>query len=408
MKILHINDNYRNLGGAERYLFDICKALEERGHQIVIISSIKNRHLKFPGRKEYFIQESAGIRSGLRTKDAIKKIVLEEEPHIVHLHNTSYFLSPMIVQMLNKLRPTIKFCHDTRLFCMNNGRKILPTGHLCHLSMGLNCYIQKCCTLSKKGCDGSDIRSNLIKIWEKRVAIKLDKIIVGSRYMYDELLRNSFSGERLFINPLYTEKSDTSQISSKPPSKEKIILWVGRFNHLIAIEQKGFYQLINSLKLLAQKNWRLVVAGDGEYITNVKLLVKDAGLEKMVDFVGSLSPEKLDTYYRGCTVVVMTPMHPESFGYSGIEAMAFGKPVVAFDAGGVREWLKHEETGFLVARGDIYELAGRINQLLENPSLALSLGRKGKEYVEVKFRAKNHIEALLDIYEEVIRQRVHH
>ena len=323
---------------------------------------------------------------------------------MIHLHNVRYFLSPLIIQRLHRLKPTVKFCHDTRLFCLNNGKKVLPTNQVCQLPMGINCFIKRCCSRNNKGGTNLDLRSNLLKIWEKMATRNLDKIIAGSRYMYSELMRNGFSERKVVINPLYTEKTDISSTCGKP-SDEKTILWIGRFNHPLAIEQKGFTQMINALKYLKGNGWKTVVVGEGEYIESVKKQVKDSGLANKVDFAGGLSSEEIDTYYQKSTMVVMTPMYPESFGLIGIEAMAFGKPVVAFDTGGVREWLKHEETGFLVERGDIRELARRMVQLLENPALALSLGKKGMGMVNKKFRKKDHMETLINIYQEVIEHR---
>jgi glycosyltransferase involved in cell wall biosynthesis len=104
-------------------------------------------------------------------------------------------------------------------------------------------------------------------------------------------------------------------------------------------------------------------------------------------------------------MVVIPSLIPEAFGLVGIEAMTFGKPVVAFDSGGIREWLIDGETGFLVKRGDIRGLGDRISQLLKEESLAREMGKKGKERVEKFYRKDIHLKKLLAIYEEVINKR---
>jgi len=404
VKILHINDNYVNLGGAEKYLRETCIALEELGHEIVIITSQNNKPQGIPHKKVYQLQVSSGLRSGLRMKNDIKRVVEHENPDVIHLHNVRYFLSPLIINLLYKLKPVVKFCHDTRLFCLNNGKKVLPTDEICQLPMGALCFIKRCCSRNNEDGINLDLRSNLIKIWELRMTRRLDKIIVSSRYMYDELLRNGFSREKVVVNPLYTERSNSS-FSSSRPSGEKMILWVGRFNHPLAIRQKGFTQLIQSLMLMKEKGWRLTVVGGGEHLDEVKKQVSDSKLEDRIDFVGSVLPGDLDTYYQNSTFVVMTSMYPESFGFVGVEAMAFGKPVVAFDVGGVREWLMQEETGFLVERGNVKELARRMDQLLGNAPLARTFGIRGRDMVEKKFRQKKHMENLINIYQDVIENR---
>ena len=115
--------------------------------------------------------------------------------------------------------------------------------------------------------------------------------------------------------------------------------------------------------------------------------------------------KEINKYLADSDIVVMPSMIPESFGLVGIEAMASGKPVVAFDAGGIREWLADGETGYLVERGDVRGMAERISRLLKNSSLAKRMGEKGKELVEKYYRRDIHLPGLLDVYQDVIKTR---
>ncbi len=85
--------------------------------------------------------------------------------------------------------------------------------------------------------------------------------------------------------------------------------------------------------------------------------------------------------------------------------MSLGKPVVAFNSGGVREWLIHNETGFLVRRGDVRELADRISQLLEDASLSKKMGIEGQKRINERYRKELHLKRLLAIYEEAIKRK---
>ena len=89
----------------------------------------------------------------------------------------------------------------------------------------------------------------------------------------------------------------------------------------------------------------------------------------------------------------------------GIEAMSYGKPVVAFDVGGIPEWLDHGVTGFLVPPWDLKEMAERISFLLDNPNVAHEMGVGGRRRVERDFTQETHIARLLDIYKKVIASR---
>ncbi|MVO97971.1 glycosyltransferase [Paenibacillus sp. N10] len=74
--------------------------------------------------------------------------------------------------------------------------------------------------------------------------------------------------------------------------------------------------------------------------------------------------------YPAMDVVVVPSLAEEGFGMTALEGMLFGKPVVAFDSGGLREVLNHTDNGrFLVMRGDVAGLAGRIAELVADPEL---------------------------------------
>jgi glycosyltransferase involved in cell wall biosynthesis len=98
-------------------------------------------------------------------------------------------------------------------------------------------------------------------------------------------------------------------------------------------------------------------------------------------------------------------MIPESFGLVGIEAMACARPVVAFDSGGIRDWLVDGDTGFLVARGDLWALAARIGRLVADDSLVDAMGAAAQRRVERLYRPEAHLARLVPLYDAVLADR---
>jgi glycosyltransferase involved in cell wall biosynthesis len=90
----------------------------------------------------------------------------------------------------------------------------------------------------------------------------------------------------------------------------------------------------------------------------------------------------------------MGSLWPEPFGMAGPEAMRYGLPVVAFDAGGIREWLTDGENGFLVPWKNADLFAARLDQLLRDKALAQQLGHSGFDFVQRydSCRQINHLE----------------
>ena len=142
------------------------------------------------------------------------------------------------------------------------------------------------------------------------------------------------------------------------------------------------------------------------HVSDILYARASSGFTIVHGFAGWLDKTGLDQLYRSATVVVGPSMVLEAFGLVGIEAMAYLKPIVAFDAGGVREWLSNGETGFLVEEGNIDGMAKRIDTLLESPRLARKMGMEGRRRVDAEFRRKIHLERLTAVYEEAIHDRV--
>jgi len=105
----------------------------------------------------------------------------------------------------------------------------------------------------------------------------------------------------------------------------------------------------------------------------------------------------MPAYYSDASVAVVSSAWPEPFGAVGLEAMRYGLPLVAFDAGGVKEWLMDGVSGFLVPHMDRAQFAARIEHLLRDKSLARQMGapvRTGEiQFRPIYYRIGSHVRA---------------
>ena len=143
---------------------------------------------------------------------------------------------------------------------------------------------------------------------------------------------------------------------------------------------KGVDSVIRSIPRVVEEfgavDYRVV--GKGDDIPRLQALAAELGVAPYVTFTGPLSEEELREHYRRCALFVM-PSEKEGFGIVFLEAMAYGKPVIGGAHGGTPSVVNHEETGLLVRRLDIEQLAGAILRLLHDEGLRERFGRAGRE-----------------------------
>jgi glycosyltransferase involved in cell wall biosynthesis len=155
-------------------------------------------------------------------------------------------------------------------------------------------------------------------------------------------------------------------------------LYVGRLKRY-----KGIGLAIEALAL-ARRNrpdLRLEIAGTGDYRLDLERLVSRLGLERAITFHGFVSEErKIDLMRWAWANVFASPK--EGWGITVIEAAACGTPSLASDSPGLRDSVRHGETGFLVPHGDVRGLAGRMLELADSPVLVSRLGERARRFAE--------------------------
>lgn len=146
---------------------------------------------------------------------------------------------------------------------------------------------------------------------------------------------------------------------------------------------------------------QLVFAGGGAERSLLESHVRRRGLGSRVRIVGEPTPEQWSLLYREATLVVMPVLWNEPLGLEGLGAMAYGKPVVAFDTEGIREWLTDGETGVCVPFGRRVAFRDAVTELLGDRERLRTMGRRARDVWDRKFRPEGHIAALVTHYERL-------
>ncbi|MCD6288880.1 MAG: glycosyltransferase family 4 protein [Anaerolineae bacterium] len=157
------------------------------------------------------------------------------------------------------------------------------------------------------------------------------------------------------------------------------VLAVGRL-----IERKGYPVLIRAIGHLRREvpDVRLVIVGEGQERRNLEALVRELKLEEWVRLAGRVSDEELDALYRWADVFVLPSLvdrsgDTEGLGVVLLEALSYGRPVIASAVGGITDIIQDGETGLLVPPGDPEALAQALARIFHDPKAARSLAERG-------------------------------
>ncbi|MBX3119173.1 MAG: glycosyltransferase family 4 protein [Fimbriimonadaceae bacterium] len=177
---------------------------------------------------------------------------------------------------------------------------------------------------------------------------------------------------------------------------EKIVMYVGRF-----VREKGIQVLLNSASAVLSHNpdTKFVIVGGGNR-EKFERFVHWYGLSDKVLFTGFMANRSLHQLYR-CADVAVFPSLYEPFGIVALEGMAAGVPVVASDAGGLREVVLHDRTGTLSYADDSGSLAWAIQRVLDDPARAKKLQAAASKRLQTDFHWKNLAAQTIKVYGRV-------
>ena len=169
------------------------------------------------------------------------------------------------------------------------------------------------------------------------------------------------------------------------------------------IPRKGLPSLVEAAKKVVrdQADTKFLIVGDGRLRNQLSDSLKIANLSATSS---SLAISKT-TCCRQFTIVLVfvLPSIQEGQGIVLLEAQASGKPVVAFDIGGVNEAVQNKETGLLVNRGDADALADALLKLLTDKALREKMGSNGRKFVSENYTWDICAQKMLKVYHEALK-----
>jgi len=284
---------------------------------------------------------------------------------------------------------TALLVHDHDYYCLRSHKYFPYKRKNCQLPFN-PVYCSICSGLMQKQA-GKIKAINLASRWHLlHLARKCDISFVLSEYMRQNLIQNGWQKDSIRLLVPYQEvaEHEISINTGKP-----VLLYVGQL-----IRGKGVDLLLSALSLL-KADFLCRIVGRGNDEDYLKSLSKELQLTQKVEFAGWAANTSVE--YRQASIVVVPSRWQEPYGLVGLEAFAHGKAVVAFEVGGISQWLKHTVNGLLVRAGSIEKLAEALQNLIDKPELTAKLGQAGRQYLENQHSYEQYLQSLVRPLEEL-------
>ena len=347
--ILYIGKYNGIIGGIERYMQKSAELLQRNGfvlHYRYIEEGGKDQTAfasAFSSVKPFFPEDEA-----LRAADLVIVHNIIEVKYLKYLPEKKSFF----------------FAHDHNIYCQRR-HYYTPVGRInCHRS-----YNKFVCSLCALGRDPAPPLAEYRKL----------PALVLSDFMAENLRKNGF--EKVVKLPAFIQSAETGHLFM--PEGVLRILFLGQL-----IRGKGADLMLQALSML-DIPFECTIAGDGNDRQMLEAMVEKFSLGEKVHFTGFVrEPEKL---WANCDVFCFPVRWQEPFGLVGLEAMAHGIPTVAFDLGGVREWLNDGENGLLIPEKKIKALTGMLGVCGTAPKLLERLGKRALALAKENFSESNFV-----------------
>ena len=179
---------------------------------------------------------------------------------------------------------------------------------------------------------------------------------------------------------------------------------VGKIARLFKL--KGHDDLFAVAPELVRQNPKIkfLLVGAGQWRAKFENLAKSLGLENHFIFAGLVPPADVPRYAGIMDALVHLSLR-EGLPRALPQALAAGKPVVAYDCDGASEACLDGQTGFLVEPGGLGELKNRLLQLANDPALRQKLGRAGTDFVRENFAVEKMVDAIYHLYLNLAAER---
>jgi glycosyltransferase involved in cell wall biosynthesis len=373
MRVLVVHNRYRIQGGEERSVELQLGALRRAG----VAHALLERRSADLSRS----QAAVALLRGGRDEDEVEAAARELRAEVVHVHNMLPLPGPRAVETARRTGAAVVMqLHNLRLFCaIGVAARDGGPCFRCHHRNTLPGLVLNC----RGSLPEAAVYAAALARHQPLVLESVDRFVVPSSYAAGQSALLGVPAERLEVVPHYLPAEAFAERSRAAAGRHALV--AARL-----APEKGIDTAIEAAALAGVP---LRVAGEGPVAAELAELAARTGAP--VEFTGRLDRPSLERELAGAAMLLMPSRYHEFAGYSALEAMAAGVPVVASGLGALPEIVGAARC---VPPNDPEALAARMTALWADPELRRADGDELSARAREGYREEHYVSRLLELY----------
>jgi len=371
--------------------------LRNRGHAVVEFNRHSDEILRYGIAGS--VRGAAGVVWNPFSLGALKRLLRETSPDVVHVHNTFPLLSPSIFYASQPSNvPTVMTMHNYRIGC--SAATALRDDRPCTLCLDrksvlpairYGCYRDS--RLATLPVSAMIAYHNARDTWRRNV----DAFITLTGFQKEKMARFGIPEESLHVKPHFLDH---------PP---RPVPWNERTGNAVFVGRlyaaKGIHVLVDAWTRMGTSGPRLEIIGDGPMKETLERSVRTSGAARSVSFLGNVPHDDALKRIAQAKLLVVPSICFEGFPMVIQEAFALGVPVAASDIGSLPYLITENINGRLFPPGNAEALLSCVTKLLNDDAALQLLGAGAKRDFDAHYTAEENYSLLMAVYAAAAEHR---